>query len=162
MFLIKLWCCVKRAWRSPWRRGYSWVSTACCLPVSSLRMSKCFVSWRAMRHAVTLLTSNQTSTETFSTYSAWATPMKSTMTILFLVHFPFILKIALLTLQIHIADDPARPKWEAFLSCVNLWHRGIHAYRLHSYCGPGLPTVWPCFQKTKVRYIHTPDLEQHV
>lgn len=159
---MKLWCCVNRAWRSPWRRGYSWVSMACCLPVSFLRISKCFVSWRATRHAVTLSTSNQTSSETFCTYSVWSNPMKSTVTIIFLVHFLFILKKNILTLQIHIADDTAGQKWEAFLSCVNLWHWRIHAYCLHSYCGPGLPTVWPCFQKTKVRYIHTLYLERLV
>ncbi len=104
---MMLWCCVNRAWRSPWKRGYSWVSMACCLPVSSLRMSKCFVSWRATRHAVTLSTSNQTSSETFCTYFVWSKPMKSTVTIIFLAHFLFVLKktfwlcryILLMTLQ---------------------------------------------------------------
>lgn len=34
-------CCVRRAWRSPWRSVSSWAPTACCPPASSARMSNC-------------------------------------------------------------------------------------------------------------------------
>lgn len=50
----------RRGWRSPSRSAYRWASTACCRPASSRRTCKCCVSWRAMKLAPILWTSEKT------------------------------------------------------------------------------------------------------